>query len=96
MYDEWRAADEIVKTLNRREKYVSYSLYADLASPIKAYLCLVRKAIPEVRIDMPFDRITFDGVLRLKGRELKVCRGVMCYGISACEDVDEFSERIGM
>ena len=90
VYDEWRAADEIVKTSNRREKYVPYSLYADLASRIKACLCLGRKADPEVRIDMPFDRITFDGGLRLKGRELKVCRGVMRYGISACEDLDEF------
>ena len=35
VYDEWRAADEIVETSNRREKYVPYSLYADLASRIK-------------------------------------------------------------
>ena len=90
VYDEWRAADEIVETSNRREKYVPYSLYADLATRIKACLCLGRKADPEVRIDMPFDRVTFDGGLRLKGRELQVCRGVVRYGISACEDLDEF------
>ena len=44
-------------------------------------------------IDMPFDRSTFDGSLRLKGRELKVCRGVVRYGISACEDLDEIFQK---
>ena len=37
----WRAADEIVETSNRREKYVPYSLYADLASRIKGCLALL-------------------------------------------------------
>ena len=83
-------ANEVVDTTQRPEKYISYSLYTDMASRIKASLALGRKEDPEIRIDMPFDKVSFDGVLKLKGKKVKLCRGVMHYGISASEELDEF------
>ena len=67
VYDEWREASEVY-TPERAIPYIPYSLYADLASRIKASLALGRKADPEIRIDMPFDKVAFDGGLRLKGK----------------------------
>lgn len=47
-----------------------------------------RKESPVVRIDMPFDRIEFNGGIRMCGKEKRCVRGIPHYTISKYEDLN--------
>ena len=65
-----------------------FSLYRELANRIKSSLRSGRKESPIIRIEMPFDRITFDGGLGLCGvKQLFMC-GSRRYTISSYKDLN--------
>lgn len=99
-YDEWKAADEVVSTVGEQratentlptpssESITQFSLYRVLGNQIKSSLRAGRKDDPKVRIEIPFDRIQFDGGLRRYGHFKKVLRGNEVYSITAYSDLD--------
>lgn len=94
-YDEWKSAEEIVDLDEGGESEIHdchaarpFSLYNKLAHRIKARLVLGRKDSPIVKIDMPFDRVTFDGGLAIKGYKKWYVRGVQRYSIKGFKDLN--------
>lgn len=95
-YDEWKGKDEIIDLDNydnddqelENTYTVRFSLYRDLAIRIKAALTSGRKESPVVRIDMPFDRVEFDGGLRTCGERKRYIRGTQRYTIKKYQDLD--------
>ena len=104
-YDEWRERDAIVDIEDPHpqdpnpedpnpENLVFYdigrfSLYRELATRVKSALNSSRKASPIVRIDLPFDKIEFDGGLRVYGVKKCFIRGAQHYGISKFQDLNQ-------
>ena len=87
--DEWRDASDIVDfTPPKPLISPTFSLYQELALKIKRTLQGSRKASPEVRIEMDFDNIIFDGGLKRVGKLRQIQRGVHVYGITAYSDLD--------
>ena len=87
--DEWRNAADIVDCTPPKPLIsLVFSLYQELALKIKRSLQGSRKASPEVRIEMDFDDVMFDGGLKQAGKLKKVQRGVNVYSISAYGDLD--------
>ena len=87
--DEWRNAAEILDfTPPKPLISPTFSLYQELALKIKRSLQGSRKASPEVKIEMDFDNIIFDGGLKRVGKLRTVQRGVNVYGITAYNDLD--------
>ena len=71
-YDEWRSKEEIIKprlekTLQKEDVYRPFSFYDELGYQIKLALDSKRRKEPDVRIEMPFDRLVFDGGLKQHG-----------------------------
>ena len=87
-YDEWKDKEEIVDISDGDSEVAGgelqrFSLYLELGSKIKAALNSSRKESPVIRIDMPFDRLEFDGGLGRLGTAKRNVRGVQHYSISA-------------
>ena len=84
-YDEWKDYSD-VEARNDCDvdegDNTPFSLYRKLANKIKASLKSGRKESPIVKIEMPFDRITFDGGLGLCGVKQSYMRGSQRYTIS--------------
>ena len=89
-FDEWKSKEEIVALGEDADEDTGgvelvpnserFMLYNELAIRIKTSLNSHRKLSPVVRIDMPFDRIEFDGGLRISGKEKRSIHGVQrCY-----------------
>ena len=83
-YDEWKDKDDIVdlsgpcddpKTASSHP-IPRFSLYNELSVRIKSSLNSSRKESPIVRIDMPFDKIEFDGGFRCCGHIKRTVRGI--------------------
>lgn len=96
-YDEWKDKDEIVdcyepcdedsKTATS-DKIFRFSLYDELSVKIKSSLNSSRKESPIVRIDMPFDKIEFDGGIRCCGHVKRSVRGIERYTITKYQDLN--------
>ena len=67
MYDEWRDEDDIVPLETDEKRVESFNLHSELARRIKQSLNCVRKEIPVVRIDMPFNFVPYEGGLKARG-----------------------------
>jgi hypothetical protein len=67
-----------------------FTLCNELAVRIKTLLNSHRKLSPVVRINMPFDRIEFDGGLRISGKEKRSVHvhGVQRYTIAQFQDLN--------
>jgi hypothetical protein len=90
-YDEWKDYGDVEELGNCDVDDgvpTSFSLYGELANRIKASLRSGRKESPIVRIEMPFDRIAFDGGLGLSGIKKSVMRGSQRYTISHYKDLN--------
>ena len=93
-HDEWKAQEEIVSLEAPSSDTSStptpiYYLYRVLANHIKTSLRGGRKDDPKIRLEMPFDRIHFDGGLLQMCEQLKkVWRGNEVYTIRAYSDLD--------
>ena len=87
-YDEWKDYSD-VEALNVDEgDSTPFSLYRELANKIKASLKSGRKESPIVKIEMPFDRISFDGGLGLCGVKQSFMRRSQRYTISTYKDLN--------
>ncbi len=98
-YDEWKTCEELVRIDSSSETSTSddmsssncileqFSLYKELSHRIKASLKNVRKESPAVKIEMPFDFITFCGGLQQCGVK-KHFRGSQRYTISSYKTLD--------
>ena len=97
-FDEWKSKEEIVALGEDADEDTGgvelvpnserFMLYNELAIRIKTSLNSHRKLSPVVRIDMPFDRIEFDGGLRISGKEKRSIHGVQRYTIAQFQDLN--------
>ena len=92
-YDEWREAEE-VETIDtdceesEAELYLPYDPHRELAYQIKAALDSRHRKDPDTRIDMPFDKLLFDGGLKQRGVHLRRSHGHDVYGLKQYSDLD--------
>ena len=88
IHDEWRNEDEITDMEHseagalQMEDYKPFDLHYELAYAIKAALrsCLPRRD-PDVRLEIPFDLLIFNGGLKLAGTFVRKFRGHDIYTI---------------
>lgn len=91
-YDEWRAVDDLVNV--GTSSYVEeYSFYGDLALRLKSSLVSQRRSNPSVRIEMAFDKRTFDEGLKAIGHFKNRKRGIDHYAIRNYSDLDSLFGR---
>ena len=91
-YDEWKEKDGVISVCDEAGDDDTggavmveiFSMYSELATRIKQALNSSRKESPVIKIDMPFDRIEFDGGLRPCGTEK---RSVKRYKITKYQDL---------
>lgn len=88
-YDEWRNKEDIVVP-TEPEKYHPYDHHQQLAFAVKSSLCSGRDRDPAVRLEVPFDKLIYQGGLMTVGRFLKVVRGEEHYGIANHQDLSPF------
>ena len=91
-FDEWKSKDDIVELgddeLDRPIE--RFSLYNELSIRIKTTLNSNRKESPIVRINMPFDKVEFDGSLKLCGKPKCKIHGVQHYSIMQYQDLNPY------
>ena len=93
-HDEWRdEADIVPLDVSDTERDCDpvprpFSLYSELRNKIKTALSSGRKESPVVRIDMPFDKLQFDGGLKQYGIFVRTFRGIDRYNISHYRDLN--------
>lgn len=73
--DEWRQPEDLVELESPCVTSEEHDFHQDLALKIKSLLVGHRKSNPVSRIEMTFDKVTFDEGLRTKGRATKSVRG---------------------
>ena len=73
--DEWRQPEDLVQLESPCVTSEEHDFHQDLALKIKSLLVGHRKSNPVSRIEMTFDKVTFDEGLRTKGRATKSVRG---------------------
>lgn len=96
-YDEWKEKEAVVDIEDPNNEDPTscdgghlerFSLYHELATRIKTALNSSRKESPIVKIDLPFDKIEFDGGLRTYGVEKRYVHGIQRYTISKFQDLN--------
>ena len=95
-HDEWRDGSELVplepnsarETASDSNLYSPFSLYYELGTRIKAALMSRRKESPTVKIELPFDKVLFEGGIKACGTVSKHYRGVQRYKITNYTDLD--------
>lgn len=92
-YDEWKDCEELVNIEDTPRDASQcilepFSLYKELAHRIKASLNNVRKESPTIKIEMPFDHVTFDGGLQMCGIKKHLIRGTQRYSITSFKDLN--------
>ena len=91
-FDEWRQKEEIKNVSEHGgqqleiEPYERFDLHQELAYQIKLGLKNSRKD-PEIRIEMPFDLLVFNGGLKCCGRLLRKSMGHDIYGLDRYSDL---------
>jgi len=65
-----------------------FSLYFELRNKIKIVLNSGRKESPVIRIDMPFDKLQFDGGLKQYGTFVRTFRGIVRCNINHYGDLN--------
>lgn len=69
--------------LPEQDIYQLFELHHELAIQIKMALDSKHRRDPEVRIELPFDRLLFEGGLKQAGHLMSGVRGATVYGISS-------------
>lgn len=83
-----REGQEGLPRTRQLETYTPYNPHQELAHAIKAALTPSRKfGGPEVRIELPFDLLVFQGGLKVLGTYIKTFRGNDLYGINEYGDL---------
>lgn len=94
-FDKWKNKDELVAIDFEEAPEVAipiierHSLYNELAIRIKTSLNSNRKGSPIVRIDLPFDKIEFDGGLRRLGTPKCRIHDIEHFTISKYQDLNQ-------
>lgn len=88
-YDEWRNEGDIVLP-TKPEIYKPFELYRELAYQIKLALDSKGRHDPQVRIEIPFDKLLFEGGLKQAGIFLHTSRGYDVYSIKQYTDLTPF------
>ena len=86
-YDEWREPEDLVQLGSPCVMSEEYDLHQNLALKIKSLLVSSRRSYPVSRIDMPFDKATFDEGLRANGHVSKTVRGAKHYRITCYSEL---------
>ena len=93
-YDEWRAHEDIVEPSSSEqssghniEPYQPFNVHTHLAYAIKSSLCSGRERDPAVRIEVPFDKLVFQGGLKSAGKLVRIARGEEHYAIEHFQDL---------
>ena len=68
--------------------FAPFSLYSESSVKVKCALSSRRKENPSVRIDMPFDKMLFDGELKVYGTPSRVYRATQRYKIPNFKDLN--------
>lgn len=93
-HDEWRSRGDIVDPsstdTNEPERYQPFDVHLHLAYAIKSSLTSGRDRDPAVRLEVPFDKLLFQGGMRAAGKLLQVVRGEEHYGIEEHADLVPF------
>lgn len=89
-YDEWRDRSDIVAPKCSLTQYRPFSLYNELKYQIKLALDSKRRKEPEVRIEIPFDEVLFNGGLKLRGVFQQHSHGHEVYTISNFSSLTPF------
>ena len=93
-YDEWKDNDDIVPNEAAGEQrvpvYKPFDLHCELAYQIKVSLDSRNHRDPDVRIDLPFDSVIFNGGLEERGRYLHTIRNHDVYTIDKYSDLASF------
>ena len=85
-YDEWRSADDIVQP-KVPERYRPFDHHQQLAYAIKSSLYSGRDRDPSMRLEIPFDKLMFQGGMKMAGKFVKVVEGEEHYTIDHHEDL---------
>lgn len=88
-FDEWRNKEDIILP-TEPERYHPYDHYQQLVYAIKSLLYSGRDRDPAVRLEVPFDKLIYQGGLMAAGRLLKVMRGEEHYGIAKHDDLTPY------
>ena len=89
-YDEWRTKDDVIQPANKAkvDVYRPFNLYHELSYQIKLALDSKRRKEPEVRIEMAFDKLLFDGGLKQQGVYQGYLHGHEVYSIRDYSTLD--------
>ena len=93
-YGEWKTCEELVRLDSTKSSapdsiIEQFSLYKELAHRIKATLKSTRKESPMVKIEMPFDFVSFCGGLQQYGVKKRFIRGSQRYCIKSYNALDQ-------
>ena len=93
-YDEWRNEGDIESIAESRpgalqiEQYRAFDFHRELAYAIKAALrSSLPRRDPEVRLEVPFDLLIYNGGLKAAGTFVREFRGHQIYGIKSYSDL---------
>lgn len=86
--DEWREASELVQLSKKPQPYIPFELHRELAYQIQAALDSRYRKDPDVRIEVPFDKLLFDGGLKQHGHMLRTFHGHDVYTIYHYSDLE--------
>ena len=91
-HDQWREAEEVesldTSVCEEAERYTPFDPHRELAFQIKASLDSGHRKAVDVRLDMPFDRLLFNGGLKQKAVHIRSSHGHEIYGIKHYSDLD--------
>lgn len=79
--DEWREASELVQLSKKPQPYISFELHRELTYQIQAALDSKYRKDPDVRIEVPFDKLLYDEGLKQHGHMLRTFHGHDVYTI---------------
>ena len=85
-FDEWKDESEIVCP-EKPEVYQPFELHRELAYQIKVSLNLSGRRDPDIRIEVPFDKLLFEGGLKQAGHYIQSTQGNEVYGIRKYADL---------
>ena len=86
--DEWREVSELVQLSKKPQPYILLQLHRELTYQIQAALDSKYRKDPDVKIEVPFDKLLFDGDLKQHGHMLHTFHGHDIYTIHRYSDLE--------
>ena len=90
-HDEWRNREDVLQPpIVIPEKYKPLDVHELLSYAIKSSLVSGRDRDPAIRLEVPFDKLIFQGGLRAAGKLVRAVRGEEHYTITEHKDLTPF------